>query len=162
MAQAPQVGCHLIVYRGRQDEDLDGVLGEVRAAGYDGVEARILAGGDPARARTKLDEYGLRQGSMSTGYPMLDDLEETLAYATGVGAGFVMVSGVGDHQTEGLRAYERAADRFNEVGRALQGRRRPVLLPQPLLGVRPLRAVGRGAGGAVRHAGQRHRAGAPA
>jgi len=117
MAQAPQVGCHLIVYHGRQDEDLDAVLGEVRAAGYDGVEARILAGGDPARARAKLDEYGLRQGSMSTGYAMLDDLEETLAYATGVGAGFVMVSGVGDHQTEGLGAYERAADRFNEVGR---------------------------------------------
>jgi sugar phosphate isomerase/epimerase len=117
MAQTPQVGCHLIVYRGRQDEDVDGVLGEVKAAGYDGVEARVLAGGDPARARAKLDEYGLRQGSMSTSYAMLDALDETLAYATGVGAGFVMVSGVGDHQTEGLRAYERAAERFNAVGR---------------------------------------------
>jgi sugar phosphate isomerase/epimerase len=115
--QTPQVGCHLIVFHGRQDEDLDGVLREVQAAGYDGVEARVLAGGDPARAKAKLTEYGLRQGSMSTGYAMLDELDRTLEYATGVGAGFVMVSGVGDHQGEGLRAYEQAADRFNEAGR---------------------------------------------
>jgi sugar phosphate isomerase/epimerase len=117
MAQTPQVGCHLIVFRGRPEEDLDGVLRDVQAAGYDGVEARVIAGGDPQQARKKLEEYGLRQGSMSTGYGALDDLDQTLAYATGVGASFVMVSGVGDHQRDGLRAYEQAADRFNEAGR---------------------------------------------
>src|SRR5919106_306608 len=112
----PQVGCHLIVFRGKQDEDLDAVLRDVKEAGFDGVEARNLCGGDAAAARAKLAEYGLRQGSMSTGYAMLDELDKTLEYATGVGAQFVMVSGVGDHQTEGLRAYEKSADRFNEVG----------------------------------------------
>lgn len=113
----PQVGCHLIVFRGRQDEDLDAVLKEVKDAGYDGVEGRNLAGGDPAAARAKLSEYGLRQGSMSTSYAMLDELDETLEYATGVGAKFVMVSGVGDHQNDGLRAFEKSAERFNDAGR---------------------------------------------
>ena len=115
--RSPQVGCHLIVFRGKQDEDLDSVLKDVKAAGFDGVEGRLLAGGDSAAARAKLAEYGLRQGSISTSYAMLDELEKTLEYANGVGAKFVMVSGVGDHQTEGLRAYEKSAERFNEVGR---------------------------------------------
>ena len=114
---APQVGCHLIVFRGKQDEDLDSVLKDVKAAGFDGVEGRLLAGGDSAAARAKLSEYGLRQGSISTSYAMLEELDKTLEYANGVGAKFVMVSGVGDHQTEGLRAYEKSAERFNEVGR---------------------------------------------
>jgi sugar phosphate isomerase/epimerase len=116
-SRRPQVGCHLIVFRGKQDEDLDAVLRDVQAAGYDGVEARVLAGGDPAQAKAKLSEYGLRQGSMSTSYAMLDELDQTLDYATGVGAMFVMVSGVGDHQKEGLRAYEKSAERFNDAGR---------------------------------------------
>ena len=116
-AQTPQVGCHLIVFRGKQDEDLDSVLRDVQAAGFDGVEARLLAGGDVKQAKAKLEEYGLRQGSMSTGYAMLDELDASLEYATGVGAKFIMVSGVGDHQNEGLGAFEKSAERFNEVGR---------------------------------------------
>jgi sugar phosphate isomerase/epimerase len=113
----PQIGCHLIVFRGKQDEDLDAVLKDVQAAGYDGVEGRFLAGGDPKQARAKLEEYGLRQGSVSTPWAILGEIDKTLEYANGVGAKFVMVSGVGDHQNEGLRAYETAAERFNEVGR---------------------------------------------
>ena len=113
----PQVGCHLIVFRGKEKEDLDAVLKDVQAAGYDGVEGRFLAGTDAKQAKAKLAEYGLRQGSISSPYAILGDLDQTLEYATGVGAKFIMVSGVGDHQTEGLRAYEKAADLFNEVGR---------------------------------------------
>ena len=51
----PQVGCHLIVFRGRDKDDLDGVLKEVQAAGYDGIEGRLLEDGDGARAKAKLD-----------------------------------------------------------------------------------------------------------
>ena len=113
----PNVGCHLIVYRGRERDDLDGVLSEVRDNGYDGIETRLLFDGDGTRAKAKLDEYGLVQGSVSTGYPMLDEIDKSIAYANAVGARFIMVSGVGDHQAEGLRAYERSAERFNQVGR---------------------------------------------
>jgi sugar phosphate isomerase/epimerase len=113
----PKVGCHLIVFRGREREGLDGVLQEVQQAGYDGVETRLLFDGDGARAKAKLSEYGLMQGSISTGSNMLPEIERSIDYARSVGAWFIMVSGVGDHQTEGLRAYERSADLFNQVGR---------------------------------------------
>jgi len=113
----PKVGCHLIVFRGRDREDLNGVLREVQQAGYDGVETRLLLDGDGGRAKAKLSEYGLSQGSVSTGYNMLPEIDRSIDYAQGVGAWFIMVSGVGDHQTEGLRAYEKSAGLFNEVGR---------------------------------------------
>jgi sugar phosphate isomerase/epimerase len=113
----PKVGCHLIVFRGREQEDLDGVLKEVQAAKYDGVETRLLFDGDGAKAKAKLAEYGLIQGSISTGYAMLPEIAKTIEYANAVGAKFAMVSGVGDHAKEGLRAYEQSAERFNEVGR---------------------------------------------
>jgi sugar phosphate isomerase/epimerase len=113
----PQVGCHLIVFRGREQEDLDGVLKEVQAAGYDGIEGRIFFEGDGRKMREKLGEYGLVQGSISSSYAMLPEIEKTIAYGSGVGAKFIMVSGVGNYQAEGLRAYERSAELFNDVGR---------------------------------------------
>ena len=113
----PKVGCHLIVFRGKEREDLDAVLKDVQAAGYDGVETRQLFDGDGAKAKAALAEYGLFQGSISSPYASLAEIDRSLEYAHGVGAKFIMVSGVGDHQTEGLRAYEKAAELFNEVGR---------------------------------------------
>jgi sugar phosphate isomerase/epimerase len=104
------------VFRGREREDLDGVLREVQQAEYDGVETRLLFDGDGDQAKRKLAEYGLIQGSISTGYAMLPEIERTIEYAKAVGAWFIMVSGVGDHQTEGLRAYEKSAGLFNQVG----------------------------------------------
>ena len=113
----PNVGCHLIVFRGRDREDLDGVLRDVQAAGYDGIEGRIFFDGDGARTRAKLAEYGLVQWSLSSAYASLGEIDRSIAYVNALGGKFIMVSGVGDHQTEGLRAYEKAADLFNEVGR---------------------------------------------
>ena len=113
----PNVGCHLIVFRGRDREDLDGVLRDVQAAGYDGIEGRIFFDGDGARTRAKLAEFGLVQWSLSSAYASLGEIDRSIAYVNALGGKFIMVSGVGDHQTEGLRAYEKAADLFNEVGR---------------------------------------------
>jgi len=38
----PKIGLQLIVYGGRQNEDLAGVLAEVKEAGYAGIEAGNL------------------------------------------------------------------------------------------------------------------------
>jgi sugar phosphate isomerase/epimerase len=113
----PKVACHLIVFRGRDREGLDGVLREVQTAGYDGIEGRIYFDGDGARARAKLAEYGLVQWSLSSGFAALGEIDRSIDYVTALGGKFIMVSGVGDYQQEGLRAYERAADLFNAVGR---------------------------------------------
>ena len=48
---APKVGCHLIIFGQAGRDDLDGTLASVKAAGYDGVEAGMLCGGDAAEAR---------------------------------------------------------------------------------------------------------------
>jgi sugar phosphate isomerase/epimerase len=116
----PKVACHLIVYRKREEEDLDGVLREVRDNGYDGIERGMVAGGDAAAAKRKLDEYGLVQWSLSTGFPALGDLGRSIDYVTTLGGKFIMVSGVGNYQEQGLRAYEAAAERFNDAGRRCQ------------------------------------------
>ena len=42
-----QLGMQLIVYRGRQNEDLAGVLSAVAGIGYDGVETGNLARSRP-------------------------------------------------------------------------------------------------------------------
>lgn len=114
---SPKVACHLIVFRGRDREDLDGVLREVQGAGYDGIEGRVYFEGDGAAMKAKLAEYGLVQWSLSTGFAALGEIEQSIAYVQGLGGRYIMISGVGDYQTEGLRAYERAAERFNEAGR---------------------------------------------
>ena len=113
----PKVACHLIVFRGRDREGLDGVLREVQTAGYDGIEGRIYFDGDGAKTRAKLAEYGLVQWSLSSGFAALGEIDRSIDYVTALGGKFIMVSGVGDYQQEGLRAYERAADLFNAVGR---------------------------------------------
>ena len=112
----PQVACHLIVFRGRQDEDLVGVLQEVQAAGFAGVEGGQLAGGDGATAGRILRDHGFVQCSLSTGFHDIERLDDSIAYAQAVGGSFVMVSGVGDHERDGIRAYETAAETFNRAG----------------------------------------------
>jgi sugar phosphate isomerase/epimerase len=119
-ASGPKVGCHLIIYRTRPDEDLDGVLREVRENGYDGIERGKLLDGNAAELKRRLDEHGLVQWSLSTPWAQLDQMGEHIEYVSTLGGKFIMVSGVGDHQNEGLRAYEKAADRFNEAGRQCQ------------------------------------------
>jgi sugar phosphate isomerase/epimerase len=116
----PKVGCHLIVYRKREEEDLEGVLREVKENGYDGIERGKLLDGDAKEVRRRLDAHGLVQWSLSTPYAMLEQLDHSIEYVTTLGGKYIMVSGVGDYQSEGLRAYEKAAERFNEVGRRCQ------------------------------------------
>ena len=115
----PQVACHLIVFRGRQDEDLVGVLHEVQAAGFAGVEGGRLASGDGPAAGRILRDHGFVQCSLSTNIRDVDRLDDSIAYAKAVGGSFVMVSGVGDHERDGLRAYETAAETFNPGRRAV-------------------------------------------
>ena len=116
----PKVGCHLIVYRKREEEDLEGVLREVKENGYDGIERGKLLDGDAAEVKRRLDAHGLVQWSLSTPFAMLEQLDHSIEYISTLGGQYIMVSGVGDYQNDGLRAYERTAERFNEVGKRCQ------------------------------------------
>jgi sugar phosphate isomerase/epimerase len=117
MAQ-PQVACQLIVFGGRDRTDLPGVLREVAAAGYDGYEAGPGEMGT-AELKTLLQELDLKLAGVHTGYEGLQDLEDILSYMDALDCRLLMCSGVGSRD-EGLEAYERAAEVFNDAGRRCQ------------------------------------------
>ena len=63
----PRIGAGLDpLFGDRPQTDLAGVLKEVKAAGFDGVETGLLCGGNAAVATTALTEHGLTQGSLHT------------------------------------------------------------------------------------------------
>lgn len=112
----PEVGCHLIIFGAAGREDLDGTLRTVADAGYAGVEAGLLCGGDAAAAGRHLAAHGLVQGSVSTNWRMLDQFDDVLRYAGEVGARMIQMSG--QHRPEeGLHWYDAFAPRFDAAAR---------------------------------------------
>jgi len=114
-----KIGLQLIVYGGRQNEDLAGVLAEVKEAGYAGIEAGNLfdACGEDA-VRRVLDDTGLAITGMHSGYGPLaegDTLEQSMAYLKAVGAKYLICSGVSDRSS--IKGYDDTSEAFNEIGR---------------------------------------------
>jgi sugar phosphate isomerase/epimerase len=117
-----RVGCHLIVFGKRPAEDLDGVLAEIAAAGFEGVEGgNLYAAYGQDRVRALLDRHGLAVSAAHSGYADTSDagkVEAALGFLRETGARYLINSGVGEG--EGLAPYERAAEVFNRVGRRCQ------------------------------------------
>lgn len=120
MAQ-PKVGVQLIVYRGRQNQDLAGVLSEVAAAGYAGVETGVMTPNySMAQVKDVLDRYGLELCGVHASYANYTDpakVEEIIQYANGLGAKFAMCSGVADRDS--LQGYVDSVEVLNRAGRQL-------------------------------------------
>jgi len=118
----PSIGVQLIVYRGREQEDLTGVLADVAKAGYDGIEAGNLSSiAPPSEIKRMLADHQLVMSGVHTGYGDLENPDRTqshLDFLQAVGGKYLICSGVG--QGEGLEPYERAAETFNRVGRQCQ------------------------------------------
>lgn len=112
-----KIGCALIIYGSRQNTDLPGVLAELAAAGYDGIEAGNLNDGSRSPAETKalLASHNLELAGVHTGYGSIEQFEEAIRFTEAMGSGYLMVSGVGGQDS--LEDYQRSADVFNEVGR---------------------------------------------
>jgi len=112
-----KVGCHFIIYGDRPSNDLPGVLAEISAAGYDGIET-----GDPTAGGRSIEEvndlltsHNLVSAGVHTGYGSLKHFDGMIKSAEAAACGHLMVSGVGGNDS--LEDYERAAEVFNEVGR---------------------------------------------
>ena len=112
----PKIACQLIVFGGRDKEDLSGVLKEVAEAGYAGVEGTAPGVMDTKELRKLMDDLGLKLAGIHCGFGALDQLDSNLSYMKEMGSKLLMVSGVGDTK-KGLAAYEKAAETFNKVGR---------------------------------------------
>jgi len=115
----PKVGCQLIVFGKRNEDDLPGVLRDVASAGFAGVETGNLTQRMPMQAVWNLlAEQGLQLAGTHSGYPDVENttkLEQSIEFVQGMGARFVICSGVAPG--EGIAPYEKAAELFNEAGR---------------------------------------------
>ena len=112
-----KIGLQLIVYGGRQNRDLAGVLAEVKEAGYEGIEAgNLFAAVGEEAAKKALADTGLAVTGAHSGYGDLSgSLEQNMAYLKAVGARYLICSGVSDRNS--IKGYEDTSDLFNEVGR---------------------------------------------
>ena len=112
----PKIACQLIVFGGRDREDLPGVLKEVAEAGYAGIEGTSPGVMDTKELRKLMDSLGLQLAGVHGGFGILDELDSNISYMKEMDCKLFMVSGVGDTK-KGLAAYEEAAEIFNDVGR---------------------------------------------
>jgi len=113
-----KIGLQLIVYGGRQNDDLAGVLAEVKEVGYDGAETGAMypALGAAAVIATFKDA-GLALTGIHCGYGDMADaakVKDHIAFLQAAGSRFLICSGVADNNS--IAGYEASADTFNQVG----------------------------------------------
>ncbi len=116
----PKLGVQLIVFGGRQDEDLKGVMADVAEVGYDAAEigANFVddLGADAVQAC--IDETGLAVCGIHGGYAMYTDADwvsRAIDFCKSIGCERMICSGVADNKT--LGGYVESGAAFNEVGR---------------------------------------------
>jgi sugar phosphate isomerase/epimerase len=113
-----KLGLQLIVYGGRQNDDLAGVLAEVKAVGSDGAETGIMyptMGSDAVIAA--FQNAGLALTGIHAGYGDYTDeakVADHIAFLKAAGARFLICSGVADNNS--IAGYEASAGTFNKVG----------------------------------------------
>lgn len=117
MAAAP-LGLQLIVFGGQQNEDLPGVLADVKNAGYDGAETGILH--TVMGADTVINIFadaGLAMTGIHCGYRDLVEgtrVHDLIEFMQDAGCRHLICSGVSDPTM--VAGYEESAETFNEVG----------------------------------------------
>lgn len=117
----PGVAVQLIVFGKQNQEDIEGVLRDVSAAGYDGIEAGNMFEnyGEDMTARY-LSTYELMVSGAHFGYgdyTQPEKLNSHILYAQAVGLKNLMCSGVADTKT--IQGYQDSAKLFNDVGKRL-------------------------------------------
>ncbi len=115
----PTASTQLIVFGGRNQTDLAGVLSEVASAGFPAIEAgNLFVTHGEATTRELLARNNLSVSGAHFGYGDFadaDKLTANLAYCKAVGTKFLMCSGVADSKT--VDGYRTSAALFNEIGK---------------------------------------------
>ncbi|HET6382949.1 MAG TPA: sugar phosphate isomerase/epimerase [Armatimonadota bacterium] len=116
---APRVGIQLIVFGERTGKDLEGVMKDVKAAGYDGIEAgNLFRQRSETEAKALFEKTGLVLAGTHAGYAEFaneEKVKENVAFLNGMGARYLMCSGVAPGDS--LDAYRQSAEVFNRAGR---------------------------------------------
>lgn len=118
-----RLGIQTIIFGKRSGEDFPGVLKDIKAAGYDGVEFGYRANQSADEIKAMLDGEGLRCAGYHAGYQAFTDLETLQRHAEqllAVGGRYMMCSGVeGGWGKAGVEEYRRSCKVFNAAGAAL-------------------------------------------
>lgn len=115
---APGVGIQLIVFGQRPATDLEGVMLDVKNAGYDGIETgNLFQQRSQAEVTEMFHRTGLALTGMHSGFGEFEDaakVDRNISFLNSMGAHFLMCSGVA--AGDSLDAYRRSAEVFNRVG----------------------------------------------
>lgn len=114
----------LQLYSVREDcaRDLPGVLKQVAAMGYQGVEFAGYYNYSAADLRRMLDDNGLRCAGTHTGIQTLlgDELEKTAAFNRELGNPFLIVPGLPEPYRVNAAAWASTAETFNAIAERLR------------------------------------------
>lgn len=117
----PTASVQLIVFGARGQEDFEGVLRDVSAAGFPAIEAgNLFKSHGEDMTRKLLDQYNVQVSGAHFGYGDYanpDALAGHIAYAKSIGLKNLMCSGVSDAKT--IEGYKQSAQVFNQVGKRL-------------------------------------------
>ena len=116
-----KLGIQTIIFGKRTGEDLPGVLRDIKAAGYDGLEFG-MSSRTPEEVRGLFSAAGLVCCGYHTGYQTFTNLEEVKRQAehlTKVGGHYLMCSGTENWQNSDRSAWLRSTETFNKAGAAL-------------------------------------------
>ena len=116
---APKLGVQLIVFGGRQNEDLKGVMSQVAEVGYDAAEigANFVDDLGAEAVNECIAAANLAVCGIHGGYAMYTDEEwvgRAIEFCRAIDCGYMICSGVSDR--ESLQGYIDSAETFNEVG----------------------------------------------
>ncbi len=117
MSQAKS-SAQLIVYAGKQNDDLAGVLAGLAGIGYDGAEiGSNFIDEDWDVVKRAFDDAGIECSGIHAGFAMISDPEwqaKAIDFLQTIGSKYSICSGVAEG--EGIAQYENAADPFNAWG----------------------------------------------
>lgn len=115
----PRISIQLIVYGGRQNDDLEGVLSELAQIGYDAAEiGSNFADADWDEVKAAFDNTGLAMSGVHGGYGQVsqpDWQDNAICFSQALGNQYIICSGVAEG--EGIERFEGAAEPFNDMGR---------------------------------------------
>ena len=122
-ATMARLGIQTIIFGKRNQDDMAGVLRDIKAAGYEGAEIGNPTDSAPAsQIRDLFEEAGLACAGYHTGYGSFTDLpllDRTATHMKQVGAAYLMCSGVARQDGGG---YRESAETFSKAGAFLKER----------------------------------------
>lgn len=115
----PKLGVQLIVFAGKQNEDLQGVMASVAEVGYDAAEIGSNFVDEPGvdGVRACMEATGLAVCGIHAGYANYADAEwvgRAIEFCRAIDCGYLICSGVADRAS--LKGYIDSAELFNAVG----------------------------------------------